>query len=253
MGSRFQLGTIFVAPIVLAFGLAAPALAQQPGNFLSQNTSAIHGELRPGNFTTLAAEIAARIQMIAVRDGEQFKKGQLIIQLDCALLGAQLERVSAIYLGASKKLATEKRLNELNSAGKLDLVLADAAAQKARAEVKAARVKVSKCKIRAPYDGRVVALKARPHQFAQVGTAILDILDESSLEIEFIVPSNRLQEFRIGKTLTYRVNENGRDYHAEVSRRGALIDPVSQTIRIVGRIIGTYPELVPGMSGSVLR
>ena len=47
------------------------------------------------------------------------------------------------------------------------------------------------------------------------------------------------------------VDELDANYPAEVVRLGASIDPVSQTIGVSGRMLGTPAELLPGMSGWV--
>ena len=48
---------------------------------------------------------------------------------------------------------------------------------------------------------------------------------------------------------TLSLLETGRDYPCEVTRLAAKIDPVSQTVRVTGRIVGKADDLLPGMSG----
>ena len=47
------------------------------------------------------------------------------------------------------------------------------------------------------------------------------------------------------------LNETNKSYQAEITRLGGKVDPVSQTIKVYGRIIDKAAELLPGMSGAV--
>ena len=108
---------------------------------------------------------------------------------------------------------------------------------------------ISKCKVAAPFSGRIAEQKVREQQYVQPGQALLDILDDSALELEFIVPSRWLQWVRPGYSLRIRIDETGRSYPARVQRLGARVDPVSQSVKVVAVIEGKFPELLAGMSG----
>ena len=92
----------------------------------------------------------------------------------------------------------------------------------------------------------------RAQQFAQPGQALLDILDDSVLELDFVVPSKWLVWLKPGHAFQAVIDETARTYPAKLLRVGARIDPVSQTVRVTGAIGGHFPELSAGMSGKVL-
>jgi multidrug efflux pump subunit AcrA (membrane-fusion protein) len=176
--------------LVLLFLLAAtPSWAEDPD---------IRAQLVPKRFTTLSAEIPARIDHLTVREGERFKEGQLLVGLDCALQRALADEARAALGAAEKTKAVNKRMVELNSGGVLEADLAAAEAAKAQAKLQSAQVVISKCTISAPYAGRVVEQKVREHQYVQAGQPMLDILDDLALEVEFIVPSHWLGWLKVG-------------------------------------------------------
>lgn len=212
----------------------------------------MRAQLSPRDFTTLAAEIGAKVERVAVRDGDRFSKGQVLIAFDCSVNRAQLDEARASQSAADKTLAVNKRLLELQTVGKLETDVSVAEAEKARAKVAAMSAMVSKCSITAPFDGRVVEQKVRGQQFAQPGQALLDILDDSVLELDFLVPSKWLVWMKPGHAFQVAIDETGRTYPARLIRLGARIDPVSQTVRVAGAIGGHFPELTSGMSGKVL-
>jgi RND family efflux transporter MFP subunit len=224
-----------------AIGPAKPSLEQRE----------IRAQLAPHRYTTLAAEIGAKINHLPVLEGGAFKAGQTLVSFDCSLQQAQLNKARAALAGADKTWVANKRLAELNSVGKVELDVSESEVLKNQAEVAAMATMLSKCNITAPFSGRIAEQKVREQQYVQPGQALLDILDDSVLEIEFLVPSKWLAWVKPGYAFQFSIDETRKSYPAKVQRIGARIDPVSQSVKLVANISGKFPELISGMSGKV--
>lgn len=211
----------------------------------------IRAQLLPRRYTTVAAEIGAKIQRMPVPEGGAFRAGQLLLSFDCTLQQAQLQKAEAELDGAVQTWKANQRLFELNSVGQLDLELSRAAVGKARAEVGANQAVLGKCTVNAPFGGRVAEQKVREQQFVQPGQALIDIIDDSVLELEFLVPSRWLVWMRVGGSFQVQIDETRKSYPAKFIRIGARVDPVSQSVKVAAAIDGRFPELVAGMSGRV--
>lgn len=235
------------APAAARSATAAPAA---PRGALEQRE--IRAQLAPRRYTTLAAEIGAKVQRLPVPEGGAFRQGQALVQFDCSLQQAQLNKAQAALAAADKLYQANKRLAELNSVGAVELDTSQAEVLKARAEVSASQTLIGKCAIAAPYAGRIAEQKIREQQYAQAGQALLDIIDDSALELEFIVPSRWLAWLKSGTAFQVRIDETGKTYPAKVQRVGARVDPVSQSIKINAAIDGRFTDLIAGMSGQVL-
>jgi len=236
-GSTLGVGVISALP---SSAEAAPVRARE-----------IRAQLTPRRYTTISSEIGARISNIHVSEGGYFKAGQKLVSFDCSLQQAQLRKSEADLSSAEKTFSANKRLAELNSVGQVELDLSQAASRKAAADVEMSRTLLRKCSISAPYSGRVAEQRGREQQFAQAGQPLLEILDDSALELEYLVPSRWLVWLKPGARFFVRIDETGKTYPATVVRTGARIDPVSQSIKIKGQVAGRYPELLAGMSGVV--
>lgn len=197
----------------------------------------------------LSGELAARINRIAVRPGEHFKKGDLLIAFDCAAYKAQRATVAADFRQADAQFKSQQRLFELRSVGELDVIMAEAARDSTRAQLQLQDVYLERCQINAPYDGTVVEWRSQPYQIANPGDELLAIIGSGSLELELIVPSHWLAWLSIGKTFQARIDETGSVITAKTERIGADIDPVSQTVKIFATLDGQEGKLLPGMSG----
>jgi RND family efflux transporter MFP subunit len=235
--------------IILASTVASTVHAA--GEAPSLDKQDIRAQLSPRRYTSLSAEIGAKVDRIAVREGERFNAGQTLISFDCTLQSAQSQRANASMSAAEKLVAANRRLAELNSVGHLELDTAEAELAKARADVALTDATLSKCNIVAPFSGRVAEQKLREKQFAQAGQPILDIIDDSSLELEFIVPSRWLAWLKPGHQFRVRIDETTDTYPAKITRLGARVDPVSQSVKIAAVIDGHFPQLIAGMSGRV--
>jgi len=212
----------------------------------------IRAQLTPRRYTTLAAEIGAKINRLPVPEGGRFRAGQTLVGFDCALQQAQLAKARAVLGAAEKTHAANQRLNELNAVGQVELQVSEAEAAKARADVATYTTLMSKCGVTAPYAGRVAEQKVREQQYVQPGQGLLDILDDSALELEFIVPSKWLAWLKPNHRFQVAIDETGKTYPARVQRIGARVDPVSQSVKLSAVIDGGFAELMAGMSGRVL-
>lgn len=242
-----------LACLTLAFAWSGPAAAQDTFRQGSIGSGPeIRAQLTPREFTTVSSEIAARIDRIASRMGEHFKRGEVLVEFDCAIPRAQMARAEAVAEQSNKTIAINRRLLELKSIGQLELDIAQAEFAKAKADLAIAQATVSKCTIVAPFSGLVVEQKAREFQYAAPGQPLLDLLDDQAIEIELIAPSRWLRWIKLGTEFSVKIDETDKTYPAKVTRLGGRVDPVSQSVRVVGEVVGPAPDLMAGMSGEVL-
>jgi membrane fusion protein, multidrug efflux system len=230
---------------------AAPVKAVVPAPRPSLEKQDIRAQLSPRRFTTIAAEIGAKISRLPVVEGGSFRAGQVLVSLDCSLQQAQLQKARAALSASERTFVANKRLNELNSIGKVELDVSESEVAKARAEVSLMNVSLEKCQVAAPFSGRIAEQRVREQQYVQPGQPLLDILDDSVLELEFIVPSHWLAWLKPGYGFQVKIDETGKSYPAKILRIGARVDPVSQSVKTVAAIDGSYKELMAGMSGKV--
>lgn len=228
---------------------APPAAAQSAGAVLDGRE--IRAQLTPLRYTTLAAEMGAKIERLAVAEGGRFKAGDTLVRFDCISQQAQLSKAKAALSASEKTRDANQKLQEFNSVGKLELAVSEAEVDKARADVDSHAAVVSKCSIKAPFSGRVAEQKVREQQYVQPGQALLDVLDDSQLELEFIVPSKWLAWVKPGQGFRVAIDETGKTYPAKVQRIGARVDPASQSVKLSAVVTGRHAELIAGMSGQV--
>ena len=233
-----------------ASAAAKPVTPAQPPAPATEQRD-IRAQLTAKRFTTLAAEVGAKISRLPVPEGGRFKAGQTLVRFDCSLQQAQLNKSQAALSGANTTWNANKRLLELNSIGKVELDVSEAEVHKNQAEVASMNAMLGKCGINAPFNGFISEQKAREQQYVQPGQALLEIIDDSALELEFIAPSKWLAWLKAGYKFNMIIDETGKSYPAKILRLGGKVDPVSQSIKVTAVIDGKFSDLLTGMSGRV--
>lgn len=246
-------GAALLAALSCHPALAASAVTAVPAKIgTTLETREIRAQLAPRRYTTLAAEIGAKINRLPLPEGASFRQGQVLVQFDCTLQQTQLAKADAAVMAADTTYQANTKLIALKSVGQVELDTSKAEWLKAKAELAANRAIAGKCQIAAPFSGRIAEQKVREQQYVQAGQPLLEILDDSALELEFIVPSRWMAWARPGVGFKVAIDETGKTYPAKVQRVGARVDPVSQSVKLTAVIDGRFNELVAGMSGKVL-
>jgi len=190
---------------------------------------------------SLSPKVSGLVLTLKVKEGDSFKKGEIVATVDPTELKSKLEaaiaKLEALKAQAEaaktfyevQKFIYERNLKLYESGGlsKEQLQLSEASLKKAKAQYKeilaqieATRAEIENIKhnielyskIRAPYDGKVVRLLIREGSFAAAGRPIVEIEGTSKYRLLVQVP----KEEKVGKTL--KVNLNGKTYTFEVNK-----------------------------------
>jgi membrane fusion protein, multidrug efflux system len=209
------------------------------------------GLVRAVQEATLASETSARIVQLPVRDGDAFRRGDLLIDFDCERPKAEWRTAEAERIGMAAAHENSRRLAEYRAAGAHDVQMARAALDKAAAAVEVITVRLKQCRIFAPFDGRVADLPVREHEMPQAGQPLMRIVSDAQLEVDMIVPAKWLHWLKPGESFRFSPEDSGQHVEGEVVRVSGAIDPVSQTIRAIGKLKAERGAILPGQGGLV--
>lgn len=217
---------------------------------MSSAGESIRGLVKPVQAAILSSEIPATIISMPFQAGESFKMGDVLVGFDCNMNQANLAAARAEYEARSKKNENNQQLLKLNAISNIEVEISAAEVKKAAAEVRINQIRVERCQIKAPYNGRVIDTLANEFESVETDTDLLSILNDNQLEIELIIPSSWLGWLKIGDQFEFKVDETGQTYPATVSRIGAAVDAISQTIRVIGVFTSVNEDILSGMSGT---
>jgi RND family efflux transporter MFP subunit len=221
---------------------SVPLHAQQHGETL-------RGIVRAVNEAMIGTDLIFPIASLPFREGQSFAKGDILVAFDCSDLEAQVKSAEAVLRAETITHENNARLARSKAVGTFEVALSGAKKDQAAAELEAYQSKMSRCVVRAPYDGRIAFMRAHEHETPEPNQPMMQIVSEGDLEIETLLPSSWLKWLKPGTPFGITIDETGEKRQAQVSRIAAIVDPVSQTVKVTGRFTGDTKGILPGMSG----
>lgn len=206
--------------------------------------------VRSFEMAVIGAELNARITRLPAREGDRFRKGDVLVQFDCARIAAELEAATASYNAHKAAFDNQAQLRRYKAAGSLAVDQARFEMKKSEAEVRGLEAKQTACTIVAPFDGRMIEKSAQIHEIAQPNQPLIKIANEDRLELVLMVPSAWLAKLKDGTIFQIVVDETNERHAARIVQSTGLIDPISQSVRFIAEIVTPSQTILPGMSGT---
>lgn len=207
------------------------------------------GVLRASRTADLAAPMSARIEQSPYKAGQYVKRGSVLIRFDCSAMQAEAKALDLAHSAFNLEYETQSELLAAGAAGGLDVDLAKAKTQRAKAEWTAITARLKDCIVYAPFSGYVTQTFVNRYETPGQGAPMLSLNAAAAPEISIIMPSRWLRWVKTGTEFDFYVDETGTHHSAKVIRKGAQVDAVSQTVEITGRFNGQTPGILAGMSG----
>ncbi len=197
----------------------------------------VRGLVVPQRQATISAAFPATIMAIGPDNGGRFNQGDVLVEFDCGINQAELNRASALAQAARDTLRVRRKMAASGSISKLQVILAAAEYRKAEADEVVAVTRVSYCRILAPFSGRVVRRVANAFETVAPRDPLLEIVDDANVEIRVFVPSLWLKDLQPGGRFQFTVEETGETIAVQIIALGATIDNVSQLVEVRGRVV----------------
>lgn len=245
-----------VGAALLMGSVVVPVWAQSPAGGraataapASASSAPVRVLVLPGGETTLASPVPGRINDLNTGLGLSFKKGAVLVRLDCQEPQARKGMAKADLAGATDQYEAKLRMQGLEQASDVEVSLAASAVAKAKAQIDLYDFQISQCVIRAPWSGSTAQLHVRSHMTVTAGQPLLDLVRSGVLLLKLNVPSTWASSLKMDQSFDVTIDETGKTYPAKVRRINSRIDPVSQTIELEATMLKTHSDLLPGMSG----
>lgn len=210
----------------------------------------------------LSAQIEGRVLEVAVRVGDQVAEGQTLVRLECsdyeyirtqassavAALDARLQLARQQLKRAEKLLKQRNASQELRDQRRAELSALQAERRSAEAAVSNAKLKVSRCKIKAPFAGTVTERPAMLGSLASVGTPLVKVLSGTQPEVSSQVPAAMLASLQQASVL-YLLSDKT-SYPLEVRVQLPLVNSSTRTREV--RLNFTDRAALTGTSGRLV-
>ncbi len=235
----------------IVLGLCSALFGASPAPATDAVTPA-RGVVRPTARAMISTDLQAQVSATKFKEGDHFKTGDVLVEFNCRRHEADLAAAEAQLLEMKLLLNNNVELDKYKAVGRTDVEVSRARLKKAEAEANGLRARIEQCRVVAPFDGSISERSIEVYEMPQAGKPFLTIIEDCKLEIELIVPSDWLKWVKAGTAFNFVVDETKGTYPAHVTRIGAEVDAISQTIKVMGVFDeNTAPEgILSGMSGN---
>jgi membrane fusion protein (multidrug efflux system) len=205
------------------------------------------GTVQAVSQATVRSKVSAEVRVVAVREGDRVRAGQILVEFDTAHLRMQLAERRATLESARAQLAQTERTREVNaqlvkqnfiSQNAFDT--ADAAHRAQRAMVAAAEAQLEQVKlllgdavVRAPISGLVAKRHVQPGEKVAFDTPLMSIVDLAQLEVQAQAAVSDIPQVNLGARAEVEVEGLGeRTFAGKVERINPSAEPGSRTINV---------------------
>ena len=268
MNPYFRLGIVVgaVAGLSLWSGcgrkagsVAAAEAARQPVEVVVLNrrdmaeTLNLVGSLAANETAKLRAEIAGQVRAVLFEEGQQVKKGQVLLRIDDAELRAQLAQAEARFKLAGLNRRRSENLTEAQSMSQAEADRVVSEFSSTEAELSLLRVRLDKTEIKAPFDGTVGARAISPGDYITAATVITTLDDLSRMKIDFQVPERFVSKVKIDTNFVVRArsNEGETESAGTVYFVSSVIDRATRSSQVKGFLQAGPAGLKPGMFANI--
>jgi len=206
------------------------------------------GTARANESVDVTAKVSNLVTAIRFVEGQQVRKGSVLVELDGAQARADLSVAEAALTESTSQLKRSRELytTKVLSDQQIEQIEATFAANQAR--VASARARLGDTVIRAPFDGRVGLRRVSVGSFVAPGAVITTLDDSSQIKLDFTVPEAAVAAMKPGLTLeATSVAFPGRTFAGKVASVDSRVDPGTRSVVVRAIVPNSDGLLKPGM------
>jgi len=211
----------------------------------------ISGSLQAKKQADLRAEVSAIVLQVFKDNGDKVQKGDLLVRLDDTAFRQALNSAQEAERAAQQSFdQAERQFNRLktlsvsgavSTQAKEDAELRRNAAQSdlasAHTRVVQDAQQLARTEVRAPFAGIVGKREVSNGDTAQIGKALLKVIDPASMRFEGFVPADQILQVHVGQLVNFYIN-GSRDRAFE-----GRIEGISPVADATTRQVGVHVEL----------
>lgn len=205
------------------------------------------GSTSARNSVDIASEVDGRVIALNFTEGQEVKKGQVLVTLDQRQAQADLKVAQARLADAQAKYDRASRLQSSRSISDAEVDELQASLAVARANLESARTRLENLEIAAPFDGVVGLRDVSVGAYINAGDMITTLDSIDQMQVRFDVPQRFISQLRLGQEVEVSAGLRGTDrFSGEITELDSRVDPLSRTLTVQSRIDNPERRLRPG-------
>jgi membrane fusion protein (multidrug efflux system) len=209
------------------------------------------GSILPNEEVEIHSEIAGRIILLNIREGENVQKETVLFKINDDDLQARLKK-----LGFNKKLAEDnearqKVLLQKEAISQREYDIAVNSVNTISADMEDLKAQILKTTVRAPFSGTIGFRYVSMGSYISPSTKMATLTNTNPAKIEFSIPAKYASAIKKGNTIEFETENEGKIFLGKVYAIDPKIDAQTRTLQI--RALSPNPgnKLVAGAYAKV--
>jgi RND family efflux transporter MFP subunit len=211
----------------------------------------IQGIVEADKNVMITSEIPAIIKKIHVREGQEVKKGTLMVTLDDEMINNQIKELQTQLRLAEYVYEKQTNLRKENIGSELDYEKAKNSKEYLESALRTAEAQKGKAKITAVYDGIVDEIFQKQGELTSPQMPLIRFVSLGKVSIVVDVPESYLNRIKEGDLVSVNFDDLGKTYNSKITNRGSFIEPLNRTFKITIDLPANGDNLLPNLIGVV--
>lgn len=206
------------------------------------------GTTKANETVVITADTTEKVAAVHFEDGQEVKKGALLVTLDKNAEDAQLRSAQASRSETQSAYDRAKILQQTSALSQATVQERLAELKKAQAAVDSVDARLNELTIKAPFDGVLGLRQVSVGGLVQPGDIITTIDDLSLIKVDFDISSLFLSSLKPGLPIIGKVDAyTDREFTGEVKTVDTQVDPVTRTVTVRAELPNPDRLLKPGL------
>ncbi len=206
------------------------------------------GTAHANESVVITAKVANQVTAVRFQEGQQVRRGDVLVELDGAQAQADLAAAEAALAESRSQYQRSRELYTTKVLSDSQIEQIEATFKGNQARVDAARSRLGDTVVRAPFAGRVGLRRVSVGSLISPGTAITTLDDTSTIKLDFTVPETFLSAVEPGLEITARsVAYPDTHFGGRVGSVDTRVDPATRAVTVRALVPNPAGLLKPGM------
>lgn len=192
----------------------------------------VGGEVTSRQNVVLAAEVTGMVQRVHVRDGQEVKKGDVLISLDASATQRTIAELKTALELATTVYERQSNLWKQQIGTEIQYLEAKNKKESVERQLESAQVQLSKSIIRAPFSGSVEEVIIKVGETAMPGTELIRLVGSDKIFVEANVSEAYVDSFSKGDKVELVIPSSGETYVSELTSVGGVINKENRTFKV---------------------
>ncbi len=230
--------------------VAVEVLEVKPENF--SHYIEVNGTVQAEEEAIVSPEVGGRIKAIYIKEGQEVKKGKLLVSLNTSLIESNIREVKTSLKLATLTYQKQEQLWNEKIGTEMQYLQAKNNKETLENKLHTLQTQLEMAKIKASFDGIVDEIYVKTGEQAAPGMKILHIVNINKLKIYADVSERYLSSVHAGDIAEISFPAfPGYTMEEEIFRTGKVINEKSRTFRIELKIDNRNKKLLPNLISKI--